>query len=302
MSESDSTDALLGEVVRALDVLREGLDGARIVAEGESVHAPQAAALLSRAVFLCEAAVELSRTERRSAAAVLLRPALECWIDCCYVLYCKHEAVLQLAALGLHHREKLAKAWLGAAPLQELVEQLQELDEVIALGKEAGMLRPDFKARTSMSLQDRLAAAIRCRGAELSYMNVYDYLYRGISTSEIHSTVAMDFHADFTDEEATFKVSPTEPFDVVVLTALTTRLACGAGIDVFELLGVDTSVLRTRTRALEELLGNAMVRLNSQLTANPAPEVRRALEELQRRADVASASLSEHHAAADDRA
>ena len=300
LSESANSDELIEHASRALELLRGALDGARLAPEGDAVHAPQAIALLSRSVFLCEAAVDLTRTERRSAAAVLLRPAIECWIDCCYVLYCKYEAVLQLAALGLHQREKLAKAWLGDAPLQELVEQLDELDQVVSLGKEAGALGEGFKARTSMSVQHRLDAAIACRGAAPSYTNVYDYLYRGISTSEIHSTVAMDFHADFTEEEAVFRVSPTEPFDVIVLIALTTRFACGAGLDVFDLLGLDSAALRQLTNALDRKLADQMTTLSAELESSPAPEVQRALEELRRRAGAASTPGPEHRPSPQD--
>lgn len=281
-------------------MLRSALDGARLVPEDDAAHALQAIALLSRSVFLCEAALDLSRTERRSAAAVLLRPAIECWIDCCYVLYCKYEAVLQLAALGLHQREKLAKAWLGDAPLQVLVEQLDELNKVVALGKKSGMISEGFKARKSMSVQDRLAAAIDCRGAAPSYANVYEYLYRGISTSEIHSTVAMDFHADFSEEEAVFRVSPTESFDVIVLVALATRLACGAGLDVFDVLGVDSAALRDLTNALDQKLAVQMTTITAGLVASSAPEVQRALEELHRRADEASPPRPEGQPSSED--
>jgi hypothetical protein len=283
LSGNALADDLLDSASQCLDVLRQGLDGARLVPDDDVAHAPQAVALLSRSVFLCEAAVDLRRTERRSAAGVLLRPAIECWIDCCYVLYCKYEAVLQLVALGLHQRVKLAKVWLGDAPLQELVEQLDELDEVVSLGKESGMLSEGFKTRTSMSVQDRLKAAITCRGAAPSYANVYDYLYRGISTSDIHSTVAMDFHATFSEDEAVFRVSPSEPFDVTVLIALTTRFACGAGHDVFDLLGVDSAPLEELTDALDQKLADRMGVLDSELEASSAPEVQRALEEVRRR-------------------
>ncbi len=294
MSKSDISDGLLDHVSRALELLHSALDGARLVPEDDAAHAPQAVALLSRSVFLCEAAVDLSRTDHRSAAAVLLRPAIECWIDCCYVLYCKYEAVLQLAALGLHQREKLVKAWLGDAPFQELVDALDELDQVVALGKDAGMISEGFKARKSMSVQDRLTAAINCRGAAPSYANVYDYLYRGISTSEIHSTVALDVHAEYTEDEVMFKVSPTEPFDVTVLIALTTRFACGAGLDVFEVLGLDSAALVELTNVLDQKLADQMATINGELVSSPTPEVQRALEELRQRAGAGSLPETEN--------
>ena len=154
-------DDLMMDASDCLTLLHAELDGARLPSSEQTLHAPHAVALLSRMVHLCEAAIDVARTDRRPAAAVLLRPAIECWIDCCYVLYCKSEAVLQLVSLGLREREKLAKIWLGDEPVEEIVEQLAGLDAAIALGREAGMLHPKFTLRTKF--QSRLGSRPRSR-------------------------------------------------------------------------------------------------------------------------------------------
>jgi uncharacterized membrane protein YecN with MAPEG domain len=213
-------DDLLADATNCLALLRESLDGARLATSDESTYAPHAIALLSRLVHLCEAAFDVVRTERRSAAAVVVRPALECWIDCCYVLYCKWEAVLQLTFLDLRERQKLAKIWLGEEPVDEIVEQLAALGDVVVQGRAAGMLSADFKLRTSFSLEARLSAAIKARGAAPSYIDVYDYLYRAISMGEIHTSGALEFHAVHIEDEFVFSITPSLTLDVTVLVAL----------------------------------------------------------------------------------
>jgi hypothetical protein len=280
------TEDLLDSAEKCLSLLHEGLDGAQLQIGDDTIHAPQAAALLSRMVFLCESALALARTPQRAAGAVLLRPAIECWIDCCYVLYCKAEAVLQLSSLGLREREKLARIWLGTEPLAEIVEQIDALDVVVASGKQSGMLGPDFELRNRMTVEERLRAAILGRGATPSYLDVYHYLYRGISTSEVHTSVAIDFHAELSDDEAVFRISPEGAIDVVVLIVLLTRLACGAAADVFALLGIETDELVSQSSVLDVRLGEVVGDLKAVLEASAAPETVRALEELRRRASL----------------
>lgn len=94
-------DDLLADASACLALLRRELDGAQLQMSEEASYTPQAITLLSRMVYLCEAAVDLAGTERKSAAAVLVRPAIKCWINCCYILYCKWEAVLRLRSLGV---------------------------------------------------------------------------------------------------------------------------------------------------------------------------------------------------------
>lgn len=278
MNEKPLTSASL-----CLGLLRDNLDGFHHAPTDDTLHAPQAVALLSRMVFLCEAATDLLDSERRPAAAVLLRPAIECWIDCCYVMYCKTAAVLQLTSLGLREREKLARAWLGEEPLDEISKQLKDLDDVVGVGIEAGMLPADFRLRTSYSVEARLNAAIECRGSSPTYLDVYRFLYRGISTSEIHTSVAIDFHAEMSEEAVTFNVSPTEPFDVEMLIALTVRLACGAALDAFELLGIDPAELALNVAQLDASLTETNAAITAALESNPAVEVQRALDEIRRR-------------------
>src|SRR5262245_49080368 len=110
--------------------MEELLDGLEPESTEENSHAAMAVALLCRMVFLLQAAKELCRGPRERGASVLLRPAIECWVDCCYVMYCKHEAVLQLSFLGLQDRETLGRIWLGEEPLPEISEQLEELRNV----------------------------------------------------------------------------------------------------------------------------------------------------------------------------
>jgi hypothetical protein len=110
-------DDLLDAVSPCLETIRAALDERELVWDEDTAHAPMAIALLGRMVFLLEAAVDVARSNRRAAAAVFLRPAVECWIDCCYVLYCKHEAVVQLTSASLSARKKLGRA-CGVDPRQ----------------------------------------------------------------------------------------------------------------------------------------------------------------------------------------
>lgn len=270
-------DDLLADASACLAVLRQELDGAQLQMSEEGSYAPQAIALLSRMVYLCEAAVDLAGTERKSAAAVLVRPAIECWIDCCYILYCKWEAVLQLTSLGLREREKLARLWLGTEPVQSLAEQLEQLGEVVALGIEAGELAPGFELRSNMSVEARLTAAIKGRGATAAYLDVYDYLYRMISLGEIHTSSALDFHAVGDEIKFQFRVTPAAAMDVDQLLALTVRMACGAAVDVFPLIGSDQAELDAVSGSLDARLGSTLAAIHDDLAASTDALTQRAI-------------------------
>ncbi|MEQ1698715.1 MAG: DUF5677 domain-containing protein [Ilumatobacteraceae bacterium] len=276
-------DDLLAETSACLAVLRRELHGARLQISEEVAHAPQAIALLSRMVYLCEGAVDLARTERKSAAAVLVRPAIECWIDCCYLLYCKWEAVLQLTSLGLRERVKLARIWLGDAPVPDLVDQLDQLDEVVAAGHESGVLDPEFKLVSSLSVESRLVAAIRGRGATPTYLDVYDYLYRMISLGEIHTSSALDSHAVGDEIEFHFQVTPVATLNVEQLIALTVRMACGAAVDVFPLIGSDDAELDVVSGSLDARLGSTLAVMQDDLAASADAITQRALAVLHSR-------------------
>ena len=141
----------------------------------------------------------------------------------------------------------------------------------------------EFKLRASMSLEARLAAAINCRGAEPSYFDVYTYLYRAISFGEIHTSSALEFHAVYGEDDFVFKVTPVSTLDLPTLIALSVRLACGAAVDVFDVLGTDSGVLARRSSSLDSILQVSLAEIAEQLDANPAPEIQRALAVIRRR-------------------
>src|SRR5687767_12915204 len=105
-----ANEVLLDAAKACLSTLRGRLDQSRLTdADETNIHAPHAIALVGRMVFLCEGACDLLAGDRALAAPVLLRPAIECWVDACYVLYCRGEAVLHLTSLSLEHRRRLAR-------------------------------------------------------------------------------------------------------------------------------------------------------------------------------------------------
>lgn len=279
-------DDLLADATACLDLLRRELDGSRLEWSEDVAHAPLALALLSRMVYLCESAIELARTCHKSAAAVLLRPAIECWIDCCYVLYCKVEAVAQLTVLGLREREKLARIWLGGDPTPDIAVQVDELNSVVASGQTAGALDPDFKLRSSMPVEVRLKAAIKGRGAALSYLDIYDYLYRMLSLGEMHTSSALEFHGEFDDNAFRSRVTPIATFDVDAFISIAVLLACGAAVDAFALLGIDPSELAAVSAPLNVKLGSVLAAMREDLVSSTQPETQRALAVLQKRGEA----------------
>lgn len=88
------------------------------------------------------------------------------------------------------------------------------------------------------------------------------------------------------DDEFDFCVSPLTTLDVTALIALTVRLACGAALDVFELLDRDRAELTVRVGSLDERLGHAITTIAEQLAASTVPEVQRALDVIHRRNNV----------------
>lgn len=255
------TRAGLAECAReCLRVLRAGLDRATLHADAEQAgYAWYAIPVFCRGVFLCESASVLARSEQRPAAAALLRTAVECWIDTCYVLYCREPAVAQLAGSDLARLETLARRTLGEVP-DQLAAERAELDEIVRAAIAAGHLPHDFQSR-DLPVDQRLRRAIEARSAPNYYMVLYEGLYRCLSSSEVHTTGAVEVHAEITEHVARFRVSPSERFDVDVLTALVTQFLCEAAVDVFAVLGRDTAELVSAHRNLVAQLGPAGVEM-----------------------------------------
>jgi hypothetical protein len=160
---------------------------------------------------------------------------------------------------------------------------LAALDAVVLQGLAAGALADGCKLRSSMSLEARLGATIKCRGAALSYLDVYTYLYRAISFGEIHTSSALEFHAVYGEDHFGFKVTPLSTLDVTTLIALSVRLACGAAVDVFEVLGTDSGAMARRSSSLDSLLQRSVAEMAQQLDASSSPEIQRALDVIRRR-------------------
>jgi hypothetical protein len=211
---------------------------------------------------------------------VLLRPVIECWIDCCYVLYCKIDAVMQLTSLGLRERVKVLDVWLGDSQ-GWLAPLFAEFAEVVEAGQSAGLLG---EIRPKLPLPERLKAAIACRGSAPSYMDVYDFLYRGISSMDIHTFFVLERHAiQQADDELTVTVTPNELLDATVMTAIAVRLLCGAAIDAFELVGAEVTELTNLTRELDREVRQRAAEITAKHASDPAPEVEAILEMLNSR-------------------
>lgn len=262
------TTPLVQRVVECLGELRRGLDAATMNVDDEGAErAWWALPVLCRGVFLCEAAVTLIASPQRSAASALLRPAIECWIDACYVMYCGPEAVLKVGGVSLAKRETMARVWLGQLP-DNLVAAREELDEVVGLGREANVVSDGFAVTKEYSVEQRLREAIRCKKAPAHYMVAYDVYYRALSFTELHPAGSIETNLTLTEETAEFRVTSTDLFGVESILAVVTGWLCEAGRDAFVLINKDSSRLDECRKALEAEVLPVMRQLLEQLTAD----------------------------------
>lgn len=249
------TSTVIERVVECLGELRRGLDRATLNVDDEgAAYAWWALPVLCRGVFLCEAAVTLIASPERAAATTLLRPAIECWIDACYVMYCGPEAVLKVGGVSLAKRETMARLWMGQLP-ENLVAEREQLDEVVDLGREASVVSDQFAVTKEFPVEQRLREAISCKKASSHYMVAYDVFYRALSFSELHPAGAIETNLTLDEHTATFRVTSSDLFGVESVLAVVTGWLCEAGRDAFALLNQDTARLEECRKALEiELL------------------------------------------------
>ena len=252
----------------------------RFDAETDGVEQPFAAALLARAVLLTRSASALVGGPNEGGSGTLLRVAIECWVDCCYVMYGKLPAALDIFADGLKRREFLQGRWLPDTRLPYLAEARSMMAGIVEHAIAAEVVPSAYSPNESLSVETRLKRAIEAKGAVAEFINVYEVLYRGLSACEVHSSVAIDAHlsAD-SDERIRVHVAPALIFPAANLVRLATLLCVGAARDLYTERGADATELGSRAQVVATQLSVEINRVDEYIDQVEDEDVRTALRQ-----------------------
>lgn len=241
------------EVARAYVVeASRALEAVELRFDSETLLEQLPAAYFARLLHLCGAAIDVAQSAPGAAPGIIMRSAVETWIDCCYHLYCGIEAAINGLERSVRERTKFARSEaVSATQRRQIKVERDALDAMVRDGIEEGYLPPQFQPNGTLSLDDRLCLAIDAKGAGNDYRAAYEIVYRGLSTLDAHATLALDTHLVADNEVlARLVVEPQIQFEAGPLLLLTAYLAVGAGNDMFRILKADDERVEAAAQAV----------------------------------------------------
>lgn len=267
-------DGVLAASSTGLEEVRRLVEAARLDPDADPAHLHLPAALLARACYLTESTIAMCDTAAAGASGIVLRSAVEAWIDCCYTLYGKEGAVLELLQGKLNNERDLASRLAPGLQIERLDQEQVTIDDAVQRFVSDGIVPPDFVPRGKLNVHDRLLQAIQNAGAHEAFIQVYQHVYRALSTMETHPAGAVDVHASVVDDIFRFHVTPEPGVDVKPLIGQVALLVLMAAHELAQQANTDALGLE---EAMGELLGalqGFLAPAREMVLAHEDPEVR----------------------------